>query len=531
MAKGKEIAGKYWEKYKKQESPFALYSPFLVCVAAGDLDFRSFNLCISQDYYFLDAFVQAYRLAEDSVERKENKKLKHNLRERTWGFGEVPKMSRPDDTTDKYMDFLVTIACGKVGGEQLVRNQKHGNFAAFTLSATAPYMRLYAHLCDTILTNLDPNMKDANNYGKWLEYYSSQAIKDLAQKTDYVLDILSESLNEEELLTTEKVYHQAMKIQVEFLASRPMFQQTVVPLSRFQILNKSQLTIFSNFSFTCSVEHFSAELGKIAVSTRTQWHDITKQYLEELQQCIESSTTASLPSPTNNGKNFHYDDLTKALEQVAGIEKKRNAKVEESGMLKGVSLDGIKRAGEKLVFRNGCKEFFRKIRNENPNINVHFISSCWCGALIISAFSPDVKASNIHANELMYNEESLTTGKIVKNVESPFDKHQAFMKVQRDISVAVRSSGDQGKHLEVYIGGSVGDLLCLVEADIGIVFGSDSSLRTLRQHFGLSFVPLLQGVVKKQMERVDWKPQLGILYTVESWAEIQSFISGFSKFD
>ncbi|PON32564.1 heme oxygenase-like, multi-helical, partial [Trema orientale] len=81
MATGKEIAGKYWEKYKKQESPFALYSPFLVCVAAGNLDFRSFNLCISQDYYFLDAFVQAYKLAEDSVERKENKKLIHNLRE------------------------------------------------------------------------------------------------------------------------------------------------------------------------------------------------------------------------------------------------------------------------------------------------------------------------------------------------------------------------------------------------------------------------------------------------------------------
>jgi len=87
------------------------------------------------------------------------------------------------------------------------------------------------------------------------------------------------------------------------------------------------------------------------------------------------------------------------------------------------------------------------------------------------------------------------------------------------------------KDLTVYIGDSVGDLLCLLEADVGIVLGSSSSLRRIGSHFGVSFIPLFPGVVKKQKECVEgssssWKGLSGILYTVSSWAEIHDFILG-----
>ena len=77
----------------------------------------------------------------------------------------------------------------------------------------------------------------------------------------------------------------------------------------------------------------------------------------------------------------------------------------------------------------------------------------------------------------------------------------------------------------------MGDLLCLLEADIGIVIGSSSSLRRVGSQFGLSFLPLFPGLVKKQKEYTeggsfDWKGQSGILYTVSSWAEIHAFILG-----
>lgn len=130
---------------------------------------------------------------------------------------------------------------------------------------------------------------------------------------------------------------------------------------------------------------------------------------------------------------------------------------------------------------------------------------------------------NVHANEFTFTE-SISTGQIVKKVESPLDKVQAF----NDI---LKKYCNDRKNLTVYIGDSVGDLLCLLQADIGIVIGSSSSLRRVGSQFGVSFVPLFPGLVKKQKEYIggsssNWKGLSGILYTVSSWAEIHAFILG-----
>lgn len=132
---------------------------------------------------------------------------------------------------------------------------------------------------------------------------------------------------------------------------------------------------------------------------------------------------------------------------------------------------------------------------------------------------------NVHANEFTFKE-SISTGEIVKKVESPIDKVQAF----NDI---LKNGSNNKKKLTVYIGDSVGDLLCLLEADIGIVIGSSSSLRRLGSQFGVTFVPLFPGLVKKQKDYTEgsssiWKGNglTGTLYTVSSWAEIHAFILG-----
>ena len=131
-------------------------------------------------------------------------------------------------------------------------------------------------------------------------------------------------------------------------------------------------------------------------------------------------------------------------------------------------------------------------------------------------------ALNIHANELIF-EESISTGEIVKKVESPMDKAQAFNDILKNYS-------SDRKNLTVYIGDSVGDLLCLLQADIGIVVGSSASLRSVGSQYGVSFVPLFPGLVRKQKESdgesPNWKGLSGILYTVSSWSEIHAFILG-----
>lgn len=109
-------------------------------------------------------------------------------------------------------------------------------------------------------------------------------------------------------------------------------------------------------------------------------------------------------------------------------------------------------------------------------------------------------------------------------MESPTDKVQAFNNI-------VQNYGSDRKKMTVYIGDSVGDLLCLLKADIGIVIGSSSSLRRVGSQFGVSFVPLYPALVKKQKQYVEgsssnWKGLSGILYTVSSWAEVHAFILG-----
>jgi len=128
----------------------------------------------------------------------------------------------------------------------------------------------------------------------------------------------------------------------------------------------------------------------------------------------------------------------------------------------------------------------------------------------------------IHSNEFDF-EESVSTGEIDIKMQSPLDKVEAFT------SVLNQSSSE--KRLSVYIGNSVGDLLCLLKADIGIVVGSSLSLRKVGKQFGVFFSPLYPGVVAKQRwfteeSSFGYRGLSGILYTASNWSEIQAFILG-----
>lgn len=130
---------------------------------------------------------------------------------------------------------------------------------------------------------------------------------------------------------------------------------------------------------------------------------------------------------------------------------------------------------------------------------------------------------NIHANEFAF-EESVSTGEIDRKIQSPLDKVEKFKSIRSDADSTV-------PFLSVYIGDSAGDLLCLLEADIGIVVGSSTSLRRVGRQFGVSFVPLFLGLVEKQRQLMDedasvFKPRSGVLYTVSSWSEIHAFVLG-----
>ncbi|RVX19417.1 Bifunctional TH2 protein, mitochondrial [Vitis vinifera] len=621
------IARKFWIKFRN-DSVVAMYTPFLVCLASGKLDSDAFLHCISQDVHFLKAFSQAYEIADDCADDDEDKDAIRKMRKlviealrmrddavRDWGF-DLPKEIPYNSATSKYTDFLLATASGKTATPF-----EKTKVAAYTLAAIAPYMRFYAFISNEIQTLLDPN-DDSHKYKKWIDSYSSQSFEASALQNEDLLDKLSISLTGEELEILEKVYHQATKLEVDFFYAQPVVQQTIVPLCRVHDHAKYHLTVFCDFDMTCTPIDSSALLAEIAIVTapkidlnasetqlvrmsstdlKNTWGVLSTQYTEELEKCMESIV------PSETVEKFNYEGLCKALEQLSDFEKRANSRVVQSGVLKGLNLEDIKRAGQGLILQDGCTGFFQKIlKNDNLKADVNVLSYCWCGDFIKSAFSSvamkffainkgegrsplisfiqclriptcwrmirewgllplsyiyeyvicfhtvgmaisldqhfqqvmddrldnghgisllgDLGVVRVYSNELAY-EESISTGEIIKKMESAMEKLQAFKDILKE------GCSNDMEHLTVYIGGSIGDLLCLLEADIGIVIGSSLNLRRLGDQFGVSFVPLFSGLVKKQQQLIEggspnWKGLSGTLYTVSSWTEINAFILG-----
>ncbi|KAJ7978151.1 Heme oxygenase-like multi-helical protein [Quillaja saponaria] len=548
------LAKRFWLKFRR-ESIFAMYTPFLVCLASGNLKIETFRHYIAQDTHFLRAFSQAYELAEECADDDDDKfgiselrkavleELKmHNSLVQEWG-SELSREGTISSAMVKYTDFLLATASGKVEGVKcpgkLATPFEKTKVAAYTLGAMTPCMRLYAFLGKELQELLD-NSKSIHPYQKWIKKYSSESFQASALQTEDLLDKLSVSLTGEELDVIEKLYHQAMKLEIDIFSAQPLFQPTIVPLIKGHNSTEDRLVIFSDFDLTCTVVDSSAILAEIAIVTapksnqnqhedqivrmssadlRNTWGFLSKQYTEEYEQCIESIV------PSERLENFNYEKLHAALQKLSEFEKRANNRVIESGVLKGLNLEDIKRAGERLILQDGCTSFFQGIvENESLNANIHVLSYCWCGDLIRSAFSSaGLNELNVHANEFSF-ERSISTGEILKTVESPIDKVQAFRTILKNCS-------GSRKNLTVYIGDSIGDLLCLLEADIGIVIGSSSSLRRIGEQFGVTFVPLLHGLIKKQKGYIEGsssslKDLSGTLYTISSWAEVHAFIMG-----
>lgn len=495
------LAKRFWIKFNR-ESIFSMYTPFVISLASGNLKIDSFRHYIAQDVHFLRAFVQAYESAEDCADDDDDKlglsQLRKNVLEelkmhdslvKEWGL-DLAKEHSINSATVKYTDFLLATASGKIEGlkssGKLATPFEKTKIAAYTLGAMTPCMRLYAFLGKKFKEL--PDLEESTHpYCKWIDNYSSDGFQASALQTEELLDKLSVSLTGEELDVIEKLYYQAMKLEIDFFNAQPLFQPTIAPLTKGHNPEEDRLVIFSDFDLTCTVVDSSAILAEIAIVTapksdnqpedqiarmlssdlRNTWGSLSKQYTEEYEQCIESIM------PANKLENFDYKELSTALEQLSKFENSANNRVVESGVLKGINIEDVKRAGERLILQDGCTDFFKRVvKNKNLNANVHVLSYCWCGDLIRSAFSSaDLIEMDVHANEFSYDG-SVSTGDIVKKVESPIDKVQAFRNI-------LENCNDDKKKLTVYIGDSVGDLLCLLEADVGIVIGSSSSLRTI----------------------------------------------------
>ncbi|PWA51300.1 heme oxygenase-like, multi-helical, HAD-like domain protein [Artemisia annua] len=406
------IARSLWKK-SRNESIFAIYTPYILSLASGKLDSGSFLHCISQDIRFLQASAEAFEMAEDCADDDDDKNVIRKIRKRVltkmsmfqsivqeWGF-ELPA-GTSDRAMIKYTDFLLATASGKVVGERfpgmLATPFEKTKLAAYALAAMAPSMRIKSFLSKEIKAVLEPD-ENIHLYKKWIDSVASQKFEASASQIEELLDKLTVSLTGEELQFVETIYHKAMKLQVEFFSAQPINQNTIVPLYRALGSDEHNVVICSGFDMTCSAVDSCALLADVAIiksskivkdgsesvddgslldNLRDVWSSLHGQYVKEYEECIDSIMLSEKVT------KFDFESLCKALGKLSDLENEANLRVGRSGVLKGLHMDDIKWAGEHVKFQDGCIEFFKEIEKSKDvaAIDAHILSYCWSGDLI-----------------------------------------------------------------------------------------------------------------------------------------------------
>lgn len=127
----------------------------------------------------------------------------------------------------------------------------------------------------------------------------------------------------------------------------------------------------------------------------------------------------------------------------------------------------------------------------------------------------------VSCNELVYDEHGVSTGDISVNFSAAFGKRERFL----DLATAARGTS---RNLTIYVGDSVTDLLAMLDADIGILVGNDTSFERVASTFGISIRPLISvyEALRRGSDVDEVSRPWGRIYRVAHWSEIDVFMFG-----
>ncbi|CAI8590977.1 unnamed protein product [Vicia faba] len=114
------LAKHFWIKFNR-ESIFALFTPFVISLASGNLKTDSFRHYIAQDVHFLRSFAKAYELAQECADDDDDKLGLSQLRK------EVLEELKLHDSLVKYRNIayhLTTYVLFEKSKQETKGNQK-----------------------------------------------------------------------------------------------------------------------------------------------------------------------------------------------------------------------------------------------------------------------------------------------------------------------------------------------------------------------------------------------------------------------
>jgi phosphoserine phosphatase len=229
------------------------------------------------------------------------------------------------------------------------------------------------------------------------------------------------------------------------------------------------------------------------------WHAVVKQFSDEYIQLFEKLLHQPQTSQNNYGAllNFlaSFDEI-----ELASIERVVSGK-----FLANIKREELKNIGKNIEKQADVETILAKMKKSGLQINI--LSSNWSKELIVGAI--DSLPDKIISNDLEFDEYGISTGQINLRIISPFDKLKYYRRLKSNV----------GNNL--YIGDSTSDLLAILAADIGVLFGRSESVMRVISHFNIPFKELSD---KDRFSEVQFDINKTILI-VTSWRRLDTFLT------
>lgn len=212
-----------------------------------------------------------------------------------------------------------------------------------------------------------------------------------------------------------------------------------------------------------------------AVEDSAKWQTFVDQYVSDLEQ-----------QESIFGDRTSLEEQYKFLGSLSSVELASVKRIEVAKYFQGLTLSAVERAARNVKIRSGFAQFCRRLP---IHVSRQILSVNWSQEFIKSGLSiaVDTQDWQITANRLDFDDENVCTGSVSKDKEG-----------------GIRTALDKLKHLQiemheihkadgllVYIGDSNTDLPSLLEADLGIIIGGNSSLQANCEKYGIQVLPLI----------------------------------------
>lgn len=231
-----------------------------------------------------------------------------------------------------------------------------------------------------------------------------------------------------------------------------------------------------------------------------RWPEFVDAYMADLER-----------HERDYGERRTLDDQFGFLGSLGPIETASVRRIEAAGVFQGVTHENLQKAASSVRIRDGFERFCQRL---GPNVCKEILSVNWSTEFIRFGL-PQATAPEtwkITANALSFDEQGKGTGSVSKDKQNGIRTAMDKLKYFKHRMSQLHENTDD---LVVYIGDSNTDLPCLLEADIGIIFGNNKSLAATCEKYSIGVVSLDHLKRDNSFQKTDRQ-----LYRVSKWDEV-----------